>query len=104
MIFLMSESEADIFAKWFSKRKWNVTVALEELHFAECLWGGTPDYVLVGQDTTVSETAQLHPDERPGILAVVNDNEEEIIRAKRLGADFIVTRPIDPENPMGYAP
>ena len=103
VIFLKNNVETGYFVRWFEQRGWRVMTASDNWSFADLVADGVADWVVIGSSSIVLLGASPEFAQCPGIITVVNDNITEVIRAKRLGADFIVTRPIDSENPMGYA-
>jgi CheY-like chemotaxis protein len=103
LIVLSDRAEERLFVNAFERLHWEVAYADDLAALVEVLRSAAPDIALT-DDLRVLRTIK-HEDRDGGtaLVALADERPAAIESAKRAGAEHVIVRPVDPNDPLGFS-
>ena len=102
MIALSLLFERKAFSEAFHKLGWRVTDAFDLVDVFGALKSEEFEIVLTDDSSFIRVFSETKCTAKADVVAVANESEEAVKEAWSAGADWVVVRPVDPDDPLGF--
>jgi DNA-binding response OmpR family regulator len=101
LLHLLDTQEEDLFTRAFEGRNWRVLIADDLIDLIAAI-EDSPRLVITDDPGFARLLPENWEEASPPVMVVVDDRDTAVQGAWRAGADWVITRPFNPEDPIGF--